>query len=104
MEIVLAGLALIILAWFIQLVYAMKGSNDIHYSFIIVYVIGVAIVAADSYMTGLKTIAMLNLATFALAVLVMIETRLCYKPPKSRKPRKKPRKKPKKRRKQNKKR
>lgn len=65
------GLLLIAIAWFIQLYFVWKGKKEINALFVIVYAVGVALIAINSFMMGFNVTALLNLADFVPAVLIL---------------------------------
>ena len=49
----IAGLALIVIGWIIQLVYAFKGKKEIQPRFIIAYAVGVLLLVVDGFICEL---------------------------------------------------
>ncbi|VVB78092.1 Uncharacterised protein [uncultured archaeon] len=78
----LLGLGVIILAWIIQLAYSWKGNRDMKKSFLIIYVIGVALLVIDGYRTNMQDLAIFNLISLVVTMLVLI--RMGYKKPVTR--------------------
>jgi len=69
------GLAGIIAGWFIQLYHTWKGVREIQPLFVMAYMLGVLLLAIDSYMLGLTELAMLNLGCMVAASLVLVKSR-----------------------------
>ena len=61
MSLTVAGLAIIALAWLIQVGSSWKGRVELRWSFVLLYGIGVAIMVADGARNGLTTEGWLNL-------------------------------------------
>lgn len=72
------GLIFIITGWFIQFakMWKKKEKEKLSYGFLIVYIIGVALLVADGMLAGLFLLAWLNVASMAGAVLVMLKLRM----------------------------
>jgi hypothetical protein len=66
------GLVLIILGWFLQL---LNKDKNIQFSFVLVYVIGVALLSVDILRDGISTIGVLQLVSFLTACAVLIKIR-----------------------------
>lgn len=75
MEISSFGLVCIIAGWFIQIYHAWKGVRGIQPLFLMAYILGVLLLAIDSYMLGLTELAMLNLGCMVAASLVLVKSR-----------------------------
>lgn len=71
------GLVVIIIAWLIQLAYVLKGKREINAGFLVVYMVGCAIIVVNEFTAGLGIIAWLNLGCFIAAALVLLK--LCLK-------------------------
>jgi Na+/phosphate symporter len=66
------GLVLIILGWLIQF---LNKNKDIQFNFVLVYVIGVALLSVDILREGLTTLGILQLVSFLTACAVLIKIR-----------------------------
>ena len=66
------GLAFLILGWIVQLFQSWKGSKEIHKGFLFLYIIGVIMLVIDGYMSNLVSLAVLNLVSFVVALLVLL--------------------------------
>ena len=69
------GLALIVAAWTVQVVYTLVRGRKMSVFFALLQFIGIGFLVADSYMAGLmNTVAYLNVAAavMALAMVVLI--------------------------------
>jgi hypothetical protein len=71
-SLVFIGLPVIALAWLVQLFYAFKGKNDIRPEFIILYMVGVALLVLGDFMTNLTVLSYLEMGTLVAALLVLI--------------------------------
>lgn len=63
------GLGIIVIAWVYQLVSIKSGNKNICLGFVAGYAIGVMILVADGFVSGLTNIAYLNLASLVAALL-----------------------------------
>jgi hypothetical protein len=64
------GLSLISLAWLIQLVLISQGKQLVSPIFVGTYIVGVALLIADGFNSGLNDLALANLVSMILAVAV----------------------------------
>ena len=69
----IAGLAIIVIAWIIQLVYAFKGKKEIQSPFIITYVVGCILLVVYGFVGEAIIIASLNLISVVLAAWVLFK-------------------------------
>ena len=67
------GLGLIVVGWVIQLIEVCKKKKRLNRIFVIMYVIGVALLVADGFMNGLMTLAFLNLVCLVVVALVLVK-------------------------------
>ena len=65
------GLALITIAWFVQLYFVWKGKKEIQGWFLIVYAIGIVLLVINSLMMGFSITALLNFADLVPALLIL---------------------------------
>jgi hypothetical protein len=66
------GLIFIIIGWAIQL---MRKDKTIDIKFVVIYSLGVALLAIDGFVNGLIELAVLNLISFILAFAVFMKLR-----------------------------
>ena len=71
----IVGLALIVIGWIIQLVYAFKGKKEIQPRFIIAYAVGVLLLVVDGFICEAITIASLNLICLVVAAVVLFKVK-----------------------------
>jgi len=71
-ETALLGLGLVVIAWIIQLVYSWKGSKEIKNRFLVIYAVGIALLVIDGYRTGMKSVAIFNLISLVIAMIIFI--------------------------------
>ncbi len=70
-----AGLAVMILAWAVQLAYVQKGRKEISGILLMGYGLGLALLVADSCTSqGLSLIGWLNLAILILVLAILAKT------------------------------
>ncbi len=78
-SLVFLGLVLIVAAWLFQLVAVMKGKKEIQTSFVISYMIGVAILVVDGFSSSQFTSGVLNSFALLASALVLFEARFAGK-------------------------
>ncbi|MDO8516911.1 MAG: hypothetical protein Q7S33_02195 [Nanoarchaeota archaeon] len=66
------GLTLIIIGWIIQFL-LMGKKKKIYASFIIIYSLGVAFLVYDGFISGLNSLAIANLISLAVSLIVLIK-------------------------------
>ncbi|MFA5413509.1 MAG: hypothetical protein WC348_03140 [Patescibacteria group bacterium] len=64
------GLLLIILAWILQLGKMLVSKKEVWPAFVAIYALGVLLLVVDGFLSGLTTLAILNLVSFAAALAV----------------------------------
>jgi len=75
MNLIYAGLVVLILGWVIQFFSMSKKKKNMNPSFILVYTIGVLMLVLGNYMTGYTSIAILNLVSSLSAIPVLVKLR-----------------------------
>jgi len=73
MENTLIGLTIVSLGWLIQAIYSWKGRKDVQDWFLVLYLIGVAVLIFDGFVNDLAGMAILNLASFVFALIVWMK-------------------------------
>ncbi|MBS3090191.1 hypothetical protein J4433_00285 [Candidatus Pacearchaeota archaeon] len=73
MELSSIGLSVIVLAWLVQLFYSWKGNKDIKPLFLLLYIIGVAVLVVNGLVNGGKN-PWMDLASLIAALLVLMRT------------------------------
>lgn len=68
----LIGLSLVVIGWLVQLV-KMKKDKKINKYFIILYALGVLVLVYDGFNSGLTNLAIANLVSLVVSVLVLIK-------------------------------
>lgn len=68
----LIGLTLVIIGWLVQLL-MMKKDKKINRYFIILYALGVLVLVYDGFNSGLTNLAIANLVSLAVSVLVLVK-------------------------------
>lgn len=68
----LVGLILVIIGWLFQLV-KMKKDKKINKYFIILYALGVLVLVYDSFTSGLTNLAIANLVSLLVSILVLVK-------------------------------
>jgi membrane-bound ClpP family serine protease len=68
----LIGLSIIIISW-VVLFFLIKKSKRISPIFIIIYSLGVLVLVYDGFNSGLRSLAIANLISFIVSVLVLIK-------------------------------
>ena len=71
----MAGLALIVVGWIIQLAYTLKGKKEIQPRFIIAYVMGVLLLVVDGSIAKVTAVASLNLVCLVVAAIVVFKVK-----------------------------
>lgn len=66
------GLILIIIAWIIQFI-LMDKRKKIYLSFVIIYALGVAFLVYDGFSSGLVNLAIANLVSLIVSLIVLIK-------------------------------
>ena len=66
------GLGLIIIAWVTQIV---SKDKLMHTSFVLIYALGVALLAVDGFLGNLTILAVLNSISFVSAMIVFLKLR-----------------------------
>ena len=71
------ALAIVAVAWLIQLLHSWSGHKNIHVYFILAFALGTALVIVDSYQAGvgLSTDMWFHVASFVFALLVFLKVR-----------------------------
>ena len=64
------GLGLVVLAWAYQLLKVIGGSRTIQTAFVGLYAVGVLLLVADGIMAEFTELALLNLMSLAIAVII----------------------------------
>lgn len=72
MNLVIVGLAIIVLAWLIQFFYMICSKNKVNLYFVIVYIIGVAVLAYNGFVSNSMSLAISELASLIASGLVLI--------------------------------
>ena len=72
MNLVIIGLGIISLAWLIQFIYMIQKKNKINFYFVLVYIIGVAVLAYNGFISGSSTMAIAELVSLIASALVFI--------------------------------
>ena len=72
MDIFMAGLALIVVGWLSQLYYLFQGKKEIKPLFVVLYMVGVAMLIYTDYSAG-ESMWMFESGTFLAAGLVLIK-------------------------------
>ncbi|MEI7719369.1 MAG: hypothetical protein WCI72_05855 [archaeon] len=65
------GLSLVIIAWLVQLL-TMDKTKRVNRYFVIIYALGVLILVYDGFNTGLINLAIANLISLVVSILVLI--------------------------------
>ncbi|MFH0817257.1 MAG: hypothetical protein V1909_01350 [Candidatus Micrarchaeota archaeon] len=80
-NLVLTGLALIVIAWFFQLSSILKGNKEIQTSFVISYMLGVAVLTVDGFSSGPSGFlpAVLNALALVIAALTLFQVKVAKK-------------------------
>lgn len=65
------GLIIIVLAWVYQFFVSLKRGRSLSINFIIIYSVGVLLLVIDGFKTGLITLAIINLISLIVALLVL---------------------------------
>ncbi len=78
-SLVFMGLGAIVLGWLLQLFAAMKGEKELQTSFVVCYIIGVAILAVDGFSSGQFLSAVINSLALIIAALVIFQTKVVSK-------------------------
>lgn len=68
----LIGLTLIIVAWIFQFLF-MDKKKKIYTLFVVIYILGVAFLVYDGFSSGLKELAIANLISLIVSLLVLIK-------------------------------
>jgi hypothetical protein len=68
----LVGLSLVVIGWLVQLV-KMKKDKKINKNFIILYSLGVAVLVYDGFNAELTNLAIANLVSLIVSVLVLVK-------------------------------
>ena len=68
----LIGLSVIVASWIVQF-FLMKKSKKISPYFILIYALGVAILVYDGFNSSLKELAIANLVSFIVSILVLVK-------------------------------
>jgi len=69
----LAGLAVLTVGWLLQAIKIWSGHKDVNKWFVALYALGVLILVVDSIASGATSLALLNLASLAAALLVLLK-------------------------------
>jgi hypothetical protein len=64
------GLSLIILAWVLQFGKMLVSKKEVWPAFVVIYALGVILLVVDGFLSGLTTLAILNLVSFVAALAV----------------------------------
>ena len=67
------GMVLIIVGWLIQLKHVWAQKKDIKFEFIVIYACGVALLFIDGFINNLLSLALLNLISFLVTMLVILK-------------------------------
>ena len=67
------GLAFIIIGWLIQLKYMWNKKNEIKFSFVGFYSLGVALLVVDGFQNNLLSLAILNSISLLASILVLFK-------------------------------
>jgi len=78
MQLALLGLGIVVLAWIVQLI-RMKKTKEIMPCFICLYVIGVILLIVDGFIGDATYLALLNLLSAVVALIVLIRIGCCSK-------------------------
>jgi len=68
----LIGLGIIVVAWLVQFFLINKKSKKINPYFVGLYALGVAVLVYDGFSSGLKNLAIANLVSLVVSVLVLV--------------------------------
>jgi uncharacterized membrane protein (DUF373 family) len=68
----LIGLGIIVVAWLVQFFLISKKSKKINPYFVGLYALGVAVLVYDGFSSGLKNLAIANLVSLVVSVLVLV--------------------------------
>jgi len=71
-ESAIIGLSVVILAWMIQAAYSWNGKKDVQKSFIVIYILGIALLVIDYYVNNLLDVAFFNVIILVLSCLILI--------------------------------
>ncbi len=69
------ALALVAVAWLIQLLYAWGGHKSVHVYFTLVYALGTALIIIEDWSGGLTSDLWFHIAAFVFALLVYLKSR-----------------------------
>jgi len=69
------ALALVAVAWLIQLLHAWAGHRNVHVYFVLVYALGTALMIVEVFQGGLTTDAWFYIASFVFALLIFLKVR-----------------------------
>lgn len=65
------GLTIIVLGWLIQLFSVMQKIKEIRVTFVLAYIVGVALLVIDGFQSGMTELAALNFITLIVSALVI---------------------------------
>lgn len=68
----LIGLSLVVIGWLVQLL-MMKKDKKINKYFVILYALGVAVLVYDGFTAGLTNLAIANLVSLIVSILVLVK-------------------------------
>ena len=68
----LIGLSLVVIGWLVQLV-KMKKDKKINKYFVILYALGVLVLVYDGFNSGLTNLAIANLISLIVSILVLVK-------------------------------
>lgn len=68
----IAGLILIIAGWFFQMIKILKGDRIINKLFVLFYIAGVALLVIHAYTNNLKSLAVFNLISMFISLMVLL--------------------------------
>jgi len=66
------GLSLVVIGWLVQLV-KMKKDKKINKYFVMIYALGVLVLVYDGFTSGLTNLAIANIASLIVSVLVLVK-------------------------------
>jgi hypothetical protein len=67
------GLTFIIIGWLMQLKYMLNKKNEIQFSFVSFYALGVALLVVDGFQNNLLSLTILNSISLLASILVLFK-------------------------------
>jgi hypothetical protein len=69
----LVGLSVILIAWILQLTFSWNGNRNLGKNFLVIYMLGTALLVIDGYMNNLVLIPIVNFLTIIASAIVLIK-------------------------------